>query len=30
MEKNDIVGKFYVNTAEITIDDSTEEYTGAV
>jgi len=30
MEKNDIIGKFYMNTAELVIDDSSEHYTGSV
>ena len=30
MEKNDIIGKFYLNAAEVVIDDSSVEYTGSV
>jgi len=30
MEKTDIVGKFYLNTTEVVIDDSSVEYTGSV
>jgi len=30
MEKNDIVGKFYLNSTEIVIDDSSDHYTGSV
>ena len=30
MEKNAIIGKFYLNSNEVVVNDSTREYTGSV
>jgi len=29
MEKNDIVGKFYISAPEVIINDSSDHYTGS-